>query len=201
MDNREHILPLLNFSDPEKFYFVQIYKRRKDNPDMDKDVKVLNNYSVYSLDDFNKKFEEIKKICDDNNARAYIRLNRRSDKKIALQLLARLATMIASEQYNVKNAYWSVVGEFATETDKTWVLDIDFKDFDGRKQFLGVLHTRIEELQKETGREPMMNIIPTKNGYHLITRPFNIQSMGQFLNDNNARMDYHKDNPTILYIP
>jgi hypothetical protein len=201
IDNRDYILPLLNFSDTEKFYFIQIYKRRKDNPDMDKDVKVLGNYVVYNLDDFNKKFLEIKKVCDDNNARAYIRLNRRSDKKIALQLLARLATMIASEQYNVRNAYWAVVGEFATETDKTWVLDIDYKDFEDRKAFLGVLHARIEELQIKTGREPMMHIIPTKNGYHLITRPFNIQSMGQFLKDNNARMDYHKDNPSILYIP
>jgi hypothetical protein len=201
MNNLEIILPLLDFSDSDKFYFIQIFKRRKDNPEMSKDMCLLDNYAVYSEEQLLYYWPIITKRCDDENARAYIRLNRRSEKKVALQLLTRVATMIAAEQYNVKNAYWSVAGEHACESDKSWLIDIDWKDFEGRKALLGVIHHKIKELQEETGRKSRMDVIPTKNGYHLITRPFNIQSLAQFFADNGVKIDYHKDNPTILYMP
>ena len=133
MNNLEIISPLLDFSDLDKFYFIQIYKRRKDNPGMDKDMIVIENYSISSREQFEKTFPRIQKVCDDNNARAYIRLNRRSHKKVALNMMVRLAKMIESEQYNVKNIYWSVSGEFQAEEDKTWILDIDWIDYEGYK--------------------------------------------------------------------
>ena len=131
MNNLEIISPLLNFNDPDKFYFIQIYKRRKDNPGMDKDMIVLENYSISTAEQLDRAFPRLKKICDDNNARAYIRLNRRSHRKVALNMMVRLAKMIESEQYNVKNIYWSVSGEFSAEEDKTWLLDVDWIDFEG----------------------------------------------------------------------
>jgi hypothetical protein len=109
--------------------------------------------------------------------------------------------MIAAEQYNVKNAYWSVTGEYPCEPDKSWLIDIDWKDFENRKPLLGVIHHKIKELQEETGRQPRMDVIPSRNGYHLITRPFNIQKLTQFFADNGVKVDYHKDNPTLLYMP
>jgi len=201
MDNRENILPLLNFSDPDKFYFIQIYKRRKDNPGMDKDMKVLGNYAIFSRDQFDKTFEEIKNICDSNNARAYIRLNRRSQKKCALQMLARIAKMISMDQYNVKNLYWSIAGEFPDEEDKTWLFDIDYIDFEAEsgKRHLDSIEEKITRLQRECGRVPMLIKIPSKNGYHLITRPFDISQLKKTLDILERRVDHHKDNPTILY--
>lgn len=201
MDNTYIILPMLNFSDPDKFYFIQIFKRRKDNPGMDKDMRVLENFNVHSVEDFEEKMIRIKEICDRENARAYIRLNRRSKRKVALQMLSKVATMIAAEQYDVKNAYWAAVGEHPAEEDKSWLFDFDWKDFEGRKKLLGTLHFRIEELQIEAGRQPRMDIITTKNGYHLITRPFNIHKLMILLNELDIRVDHHKDNPTILYMP
>ena len=198
MNNLNVILPLLKFDDPDKFYFIQIYKRRKDNPDMKRDMEVLDNFYIYSEEQMLNRFPRIKQICDTNNARAYIRLNRRSDKKIALQSLARIASMIASEQYNIRSTYDSIAGEYHAEEDKTWLIDIDFKDFEGNQAILVEIHYSIEELQRETGREPMMHIIPTKNGYHLITRPFNLKKIEPF-RLGGYRFDIHKDNPTILY--
>jgi len=199
MDNRSYILPLLDFTDPDKFYFIQIFKRRKDNPDMDKDMVVLRNFTVFTLEEFHTSFEKIRKICTDNNARAYIRLNRRSEKKVALQMLARLATMIAMEQYNVENVYWSATGEFHSETDKTWLIDIDTVDFIGKEAELASIHERIKELQILAGREPRMHIIPTKNGYHIITRPFNKKMLEPYTHGKGVKIDIHTDNPTILY--
>ena len=200
MNNLKAIQPLLNFEDSnDKFYFIQIYKRRKDNPGMERDMEVLNSFYIYNEEQLIKKFEIIKKICDDNNARAYIRLNRRSDRKIALQALARLATMIASDQYKIRNLYDSIAGEFHSEPDKNWLIDIDYKDFEKNPSILNEIYFRIEDLQRETGREPRMDIIPTKNGYHLITRPFNLKKLETYT-QGGYRMDIHKDNPTILYI-
>jgi hypothetical protein len=201
MNNLEHIQHLLNFSDPDKFYFIQILKRRKDNPDMLQDMRLIGSYAVSSELQLQRKMEEITRICDSENARAYIRLNRRSKKKVALQLLARLATMIANEQYDAMNSYWSVAGEYAAEEDKTWVVDIDHKDFVGRKELLIKIHAKIEDLQIEAGNSPRMDIIPTKNGYHLLTRPFNLQALKTFLAILAVNIDCHKDNLTLLYIP
>jgi hypothetical protein len=203
MNNLEIISPLLNFNDPDKFYFIQIYKRRKDNPDMDKDMIVLENYSISTSEQLDKAFPRLKKICDDNNARAYIRLNRRSHKKVALNMMVRLAKMIESEQYNVKNIYWSVSGEFQAEEDKTWLLDIDWIDYEGDRgiENLKILESRISDLQSEAGKIPLLTKIPSKNGYHIICRPFNVSKLKILINDLGARIDHHKDNPCILYCP
>jgi hypothetical protein len=201
MDNRELILPLLKFDNGDMFYFIQIYQRRRDNPGMSQDMRVLGNYAVHSIEQFDKFWPEIKKICDDNNARAYIRLNRRSDKKVALQMLARMATMIASEQYNVKNLYWSIAGEFHSEKDKTWLLDIDYIDYENEtgRRHLDAIENQVLLLQREAGKEPLIRKIPSKNGYHIIARPFNIDKIKNLLANIERRMDIHKDNPTILY--
>ena len=39
--------------------------------------------------------------------------------------------------------------------------------------------------------------IETKNGFHLISRPFNSQKFGEWL----PTIQIHKNNPTILFIP
>ena len=203
MNNFENIRKMISFPDENAFYFLQILKRRKDNPGMDKDMVVLENYSISTQVQLDRALPRIQKICDDNNARAYIRLNRRSHKKVALNMMVRLAKMIESEQYNAKNIYWSVSGEFSAEEDKTWLLDVDWIDYENEegKRKLDTIENVIVNLQKETGRTPMLNKIPSKNGYHIICRPFNISKLKILINDLDARMDHHKDNPCILYCP
>lgn len=57
----------------------------------------------------------------------------------------------------------------------------------------------IEKYKKETLKKYFIIAkIPTKNGYHLITRPFDVAKFqDKFLN----YIDLHKNNPTILYVP
>ena len=193
MNNFTKIKEILKFEDPDKFYFIQILKRRKDNPTMGKDMCNIDNFCVYSLDDFERYESRIKEICERNNARAYIRLNRRSDKKIALQMLARMAQMIASEQYNIRKLYYSIAGEYHSEQDKTWIIDIDMKPFDD--------FDKIEKLIN--GLQPigdkLIATIPTVNGFHMITRPFNLAEFRKYMQLQGDTPDIHKDNPTLLY--
>ena len=47
INNFEAIRDLLTFGDEDKFYLIQIFKRRKDNPEMKKDMVIIDNYFVY----------------------------------------------------------------------------------------------------------------------------------------------------------
>jgi len=199
-DNFKAIRDLLNFSDKDKFYLLQIFKRRKDNPGMKKDMTILDSFFISSLDQYDEMEEKIKKICIDNNARAYFRLNRRSFKQVALKTLGRIAKMIEDENYeHVKRAYLSCAGEFHKEEDKTWIVDLDRngdsdEDFD---VYVNNVSFEVQKLIQETGKDDSIVVVPTKNGLHLVCRPFNISKFRGKISD----VDIHKDNPLVLFCP
>ena len=200
INNFPAIRHLLNFSDPDKFYLLQILKRRKDNPSMHKDMSILDSYFIYSMDQYDDLEEKIVKQCTDNNARAYFRLNRRSAKQVALKTLSKIALMIESEDYaNVKRAYLSAAGEHCKDDNKTWVIDLDRNEKNEREfdNYVNDIIWEIQILLGETKNIDSIYPIPTKNGLHLICRPFNSAKFSQ----NHPEIDVHKDNPTILFIP
>ena len=43
IDNYKLIEPHLRWDNPDMFYFIQIFKRRKDNHGMDKDMILIDN--------------------------------------------------------------------------------------------------------------------------------------------------------------
>jgi hypothetical protein len=201
VNNSAKIGTMISFN-KDDFYFVQILKRRKDNPNMEKDMVVIKNYYIESMNQYIKVIPRIIELCNYENARAYFRLNKRNYKKISLQMIKRVADHISTGNNKaIKNTFDSVCGEFHSDDDKKWIVDIDFKDFEDRMSVLDLIHTHIKYLQTETGREPMMEILPTKNGFHLITRPFNVLLLKKLSNDLDVKLDIHKDNPTILYCP
>ena len=200
MDNFKAIRDLLNFSDKDKFYLLQIFKRRKDNPEMKKDMTIIDSFYISSLEQYDEMEERIKKICIDNNARAYFRLNRRSFKQVALKTLSRIAKMIEDGNYeHVKRAYLSCAGEFHKEEDKTWIIDLDRNGAsdEAYDAYINSVIFETQQLIQETGKDDSMSIIPTKNGLHLICRPFNASKFKRIF----PEIDLHKDNPTVLYAP
>jgi hypothetical protein len=192
VNNFDIVRHFLDFSNPDTYYFLQILKRRKDNPDLEKDMIVISDIFIYSLEQFNRMESEIIETCKINNARAYFRLNKRSLKKSALQMLKKVTSLVIDENYKaVKNAYSSVSGEFSADPDKKWIVDIDEKD----EQLDREIQEYINTLQPE-GMKIYANI-PTKNGNHLITKPFRVDEFKKKY----PQVDIHKDNPTILFIP
>jgi hypothetical protein len=200
INNFQAIRDLLTFGDEDKFYFIQIFKRRKDNPDMKKDMVIIDNYFVYELEHFNGLEEKIIKQCNDNNARAYIRLNRRSAKQVALKTLGRIAKMIEDENYkHVKRAYLSCAGEYHKEEDKTWIIDLDRNGAsdEAYDAYINSVVFTAQGLIQETEKDDTIRFIPTKNGMHLICRPFNKKKFKSIF----PEIDLHLDNPTILFTP
>jgi len=198
MENFNLIRKMLSFPDENAFYFLQILKRRKDNPDLGKDMIHIADYYIYSLEQFDSIKQRIIDQCDAENARAYFRLNRRDAKKVAMQVLKITVDHIMSENYRaVKNAFASCAGRFHSDPDKTWIVDIDNISIDtfNHSEEQHKMRELILDLQRETENESMMKFIPTKGGVHIITRPFNLNKFkSQY-----PEIDVHKDNPTILY--
>ena len=198
-NNFDLVRKMLDFGSSDTYYFLQILKRRKDNPDLGKDMKVIGDYFIYSMEQFNRMEDEIIQVCVTHNARAYFRINKRSPKKTAMQMLKRVTDLIISENYKeVKNAFSSVSGEFHGDEDKKWIVDIDDVSIDTFNHSKEQIEIRelIYNLQLETGKEPMMKFIPTKSGIHIITRPFNLKNFKEKYPD----VDVHKDNMVILYL-
>jgi len=60
-----------------------------------------------------------------------------------------------------------------------------------------MINNMIEELKFiEPLGNKILAIIETKNGYHLITKPFNSQTFGEKY----PEIEIHRNNPTILYV-
>ena len=74
-DNFDQLLPLMS-EDPSNLHYVEIIRRRKDNPD-DKEMKestVIKSYLFKGPKSLLKKKSEIVGLCKFFNARAYIRM-------------------------------------------------------------------------------------------------------------------------------
>lgn len=91
IDNFDKIAQLMEFNSPDDFYFIQIIKRWKDNPNqVEKEQGIkdgtyhggawyLKSWRVHSPQELLSLKPEIIKWCEDNNARGYITINTRSE--------------------------------------------------------------------------------------------------------------------------
>lgn len=190
IDNFERIQPLLEFRDEDDFYFLQILKRKKENPDIGSNSYVLRTYCIRSEEQLEDKKNEIIDLCKTHNARAYINLNRRSFEKAAFHTLKKISDIIMNKDYkSVRNAYESVCGLYHNEPNKKWIVDLDHCSEDEP-----YVESMIDDIAKLDGS--LYAIIPTKNGVHLITTPFRLD---HFHSIYGSAIDIHKDNPTILF--
>lgn len=196
IDNKSLIIPLLEFPHKEIFYFCQVLQRGKDNPHLKvSNSRVIKTYYITSVEKLEENYEEMKKLAEVFNARVYINLNPRNFEKAAFKVLQKIADqMMNKDFYNVRKAYDSICGEYHSEIDKRWLLDIDSFDL----MLVDNIQGLIEEIQRKVEKQKNNKVlarIPTKNGYHLITNPFNIEEFKKYANI----FELHKNNPTVLY--
>jgi hypothetical protein len=194
IDNLELIKPLLNFSHPGDFYMLYVFKRKKDQPEDERDnhqsVRTIKTYCVDSIEYLEKRYDEIKQLCEMFKARAYIHVQKQNHKDVSLNMLATLAERIRDGVSNQKGLFDSVVGQIKT-MEKRWVVDIDVSDY----------HAVMEVSRFITSLKPegvkVETVLPTKNGYHLITRKFDVKTFKEKF----PNIDIQKKNPTLLYLP
>ena len=194
IDNIDLIKPLLNFKEDGDFYMLYVFKRKKDQPEAEssnhQSVRTVKSYCIESLDHLDKRYEEIKHLCEVFKARAYIHVQRQNHRDVSLDMIATLAQKIKDNQHNQKNLFDSVVGSIKTY-EKRWIVDIDSKDPDD------VFTAKLLINSLEPEGDKIETTIPTKSGYHLITKRFDSLKFEEILPD----IDIQRKNPTLLYFP
>jgi len=200
-NNFAQIRTLLSFPDKHAFYFLQLIKRKKDNPDLGKDMRIISEHFIYSLDQYDRMEAEIISKCDHENARAYLRVNRRDAKKLAIKAARKILDYIDEGNYNsAKSAYASVTGKYHADPDKKWIVDLDddkIPEGCDKNDWIQDVTSFVESLIKETNRDSTILTLPTKNGTHLICRPFNKKKF----KDVYPKIDIQPENPTLVYCP
>lgn len=193
-DNFDLIRDFLKFTSSDDFYFIQILKRRKDNPSLNTDVAVIREYFVDSVEYFDKKREDMIEQATKNNARVTIRLNKRSYQKTALKMLVDVANRIEQSQYkSVKASFSSCAGKFSAEKDKTWLIDVDIEDLDKYN-----MHEVCKDINSSMPiGDKIVCRIPSKSGYHLLVKPFDAREF----TTKYVTLDIKKDSPTNLFVP
>lgn len=200
VNNFNRISELLVFENQGDFYHIQIIQRKKDNPNLSKSTKIIKTYNVYSVYELTNLKETIINLCDEKNARAYIRVNKRNDQVVALEMLERLANAIKTGSYaTARVVYDKAIGN-TTAVDKNtkrWLIDVDIDgefDADMIAEEVDKRCTLINQLRPE-GKK-IINILPTKHGAHIITRPFDVKA---YCDAGYQKEEIGKDSPTILY--
>jgi hypothetical protein len=202
IDNIKIIKTLLNFEKEGDFYMLYVFKRKKDQPEGERDnhqsVRTIKTYCVDSVEYLDKRYGEIKQLCEMFNARAYIHVQKQNHSDVSLDMMVSLAERIKNGVKNQEGLFDSVVGQIKTN-EKRWVIDIDNVSIDGfsHDKYYISMREYINELQLEAGKEQGMTFIKTKSGFHIITQPFNVMKFKEKYPD----VDIQKKNPTVLYIP
>lgn len=205
INNLNKIKSFLEFRSSDDFYFLQIIQRKKDHTDRkvngaNNNSRLIKAYYIDSLDYLDFIIPEVIELCKVFKARAGINLNRRSFERVAFLTLKKLTDQIIHKDYNkIKKAYNTVCGKHHSETDKRWILDYDFLENEDQ-----LSHHKYKILKSTLfGFSPLgdkvIDVLPSLNGVHIITSPFNIAEATPFLKDQNITV--HKNNPTNLYIP
>lgn len=197
VDNYGQIRDLLSWRSKDDFYFLQIIQRKKDHQQgkvngCNNNSRLIKPYYIKSQEHFDFIKPEVIELCKVFNARAGINLNRRSFEKMALQHLKKITDqLINGDSMKAYKAYSSVVGAYNQDKDKKWILDVDEV---GRP--LNDIILFAERECKPDGYKYIATI-PSKNGCHIIMKPFDLHKFRQKFPD----VEVHKNNPTNLYIP
>ena len=193
VDVLENIKGFLLFESDDDFYYLQIIQRKKENSGLGSNSRIIKNYYVGSISYLESKYDEIKDICKLFNARAMLRLNKRSYKKVALRSMVNIANSISNNEYSfIKKSYDRACGVCHNDKNKSWILDFDEAvDINNKTEVIDFINSL-----EPFGNKVLIEL-PTKSGIHLITKPFNLSSFSVKY----PNISVHKDNPINLYIP
>ena len=198
IDNIQQIKTLLNFSEPGDFYMLYVFKRKKDQPEGERDnhqsVRTIKTYCIESLQHLYSRYDEIKQLCEMFKARAYIHVQKQNHRDVSLNMMVALAERIRNGQTNQKGLFDSVVGQIKTQ-EKRWIVDIDTKDEIA-------IHRAAHIIDNIRPDGPKIEaVIPTKNGYHFITKRFDVLEFNKKMTQYGEVPDIQKKNPTLLFLP
>lgn len=197
IDNFHAIRAELQFDSEDDYYFLEILQRKKDFPEEERDSvrdhKVFATYFVNSVEKLDKIEKEVKMLCELHNARAYFNPNRKSKKRTTVILMKECLNMMENDDYSgIESKIASAAGQCTGGKGiRKFLIDVDEKD---RGLVIEVL-----ELIEAVNPDTLHYILPTINGYHLITSPFDVKKFNDLGGDKLKNVEIKHNAPTILY--
>ena len=201
INNLELIAPLLPKNNPMVFCHMQIVCRAKDHKDEKVKEGAIKTYFIRDEEHLRKIMPEVILLCEHYGARAYINVSPKSFGKLQKLMLVKLASLVCEGNIQNPRKTLNSAAGVLTSKNPTWIIDIDnmpvkdsilnwFDDYFKLDSTLPFCNTR-EELY-------LRGIIPTKQGCHLLVRPFNLKEFSS----NFPNVDVHKNSMgTLLYYP
>jgi hypothetical protein len=177
---------------------LYIFKRKKDQPEGEKDnhqsVRTIKTYCIDSIEYLDKRWDEIQQLCEIFKARAYIHIQKQNHSDVALEMIQSIAKRVQSGQINQKHVFDSVVGQLKTY-EKRWIVDVDTKD----EVIVHRIAHVVDQVRPEGSK--IEAVIPTKSGYHFITKRFDVMEFNKIMSRYGEVPEIQKKNPTLLYLP
>lgn len=194
VDNFDRILSIMDIDNyPDHFMFLQVLSRNKDFDNPSNNNRFFKSYLIRSKEQLMNLKEEIVWMCERYNARAYINLSIKSFKRLQSELAVDLVKnitegLVMNPMHKINSLAGSISGIV-----KRWVIDIDAEDMPNKDDIFDT----VSELVKEANTENHMIVkIPTKNGMHLVTSPFNVKKFGKKYHPG---MVHKESGGTLLY--
>lgn len=209
INNFEQIKTMFNFNEKDnRFLHCQIVQRTKDLNGERVHKGAIKTYFLRSAKQLMDIRDEIIFLCEHYKARAYITVSGKDFKSLQSLVLVKLADDIHQGLIrNPEKCLNSAVGELKPKIPK-WIVDVDDISMkDSIKETLMELY--ISTLKKDNFGVTMKTLkkiaenyiyteIPTRQGVHLIVRPFNTKTFEESF----PNVDVHKNSMgTLLYYP
>lgn len=179
VDNFDIIRAHLDFKSEFDRYIVHILKRAKDDQGVaygsNETNRLIKTFYITSLEYFDKKIPVIKDLCDSNLARVYILPQVRSNEDCLKELLKIVVDNLSNPSIKPDHLIRSAFCGFHGSRAKRWIIDYDYENSYGYD--FDFIVNLIKENHIEIGNNPELDmfIVPTKNGKHIVTKPFNLE--------------------------
>lgn len=201
INNLELIAPLLPKDNPKVFCHMQIVCRAKDHKDEKVKEGAIKTYFIRDEEHLRKAMPEVILLCEHYGARAYINVSPKGFERLQKLMLVKLVSLVCEGNIqNPRKTLNSAAGAL-TSKNPVWIVDVDdveikklllewFDNYFKLDPTIPFYNTR-EELY-------LKGIIPTKQGCHLLVKPFNFKEFSSDFPD----VDVHKNSMgTLLYYP
>ena len=196
IDNFNIVSPWFdNLLDQGDFFFVQVIQRKKEC-NVGSNNNVIKDYSFFDKETFLAKKDEIITLCKTFNARAYFWVNPRNCKQVQFEIIREATEAIECNSRKLFKCISKAIGQRRNSNYKSiWILDFDTKDTELINKYLNIAMEC-----RHSGSGLILNLIPTVNGFHVLTKGFDSEQFKQKLAIANLdNINIHKDNPTVLY--
>lgn len=215
IDNFAEVRKHLRFDNPGDIYVAHVMFRVKDlRSEGGKDcylshddtTRLIKTYYVDSLEYYDKKKPAMIDLAENNHARVYIAMTRKNRLTCNRVILKKLVDEVDNPNVRYDHLIRSSVCGCHISEYKWWTLDVDNNTMvqdpehspgcevylmDIRDKVIADMAKLVDETKTRSGSE--IFTVPTKNGCHIMTPPFNRSKMA-FLGDN-----LKSDAMTLLY--